>query len=116
MEQEDMSRCKDPTRLAAIANGDKTYEGNPCKAYGHTLRHTYSGGCVECDKIKLSKWRQTQSWKEYQRQYMEIYRNTDHGKEIMKKANTKYQRRKHDKDNQIHSETDISKNGIQGPK
>jgi len=34
--------------LKAVENGDSHYEGTPCEKYGHTLRYTSGGNCVEC--------------------------------------------------------------------
>ena len=37
-----------PKRAAAVANGERTYMGNPCQR-GHTgLRYSRNRGCVEC--------------------------------------------------------------------
>jgi len=37
-------------RQQAKENGDITYEGNPCKRKGHTLRYTLNSQCVQCGK------------------------------------------------------------------
>jgi hypothetical protein len=42
-------------RRKAIDNGDKTFEGKPCKKEGHTTRYTCDGKCVECKKAFSSK-------------------------------------------------------------
>ena len=51
------------TRKEAIANGDKTYTGKPCK-HGHTLKYTIACSCVECEK-------------EYQKEYQKEYRKNN---------------------------------------
>lgn len=38
-----------PRRKAAM-QGQRQYEGKPCKACGATLRYTSNAGCVECQK------------------------------------------------------------------
>ena len=38
-------------RQIALKNGDKFYEGKPCKKKGHTKRYTYDRRCVECKKV-----------------------------------------------------------------
>ena len=38
------------SRQIARKNGDKTYEGKPCKE-GHTKRYTWARQCVECKRI-----------------------------------------------------------------
>ena len=37
-------------RQIAIQNGDKTFEGRPCKKEGHTKRYTSNNKCIECHK------------------------------------------------------------------
>ena len=41
-------------RKTAIALGEKTYQGTPCKN-GHTTRSTYNNNCTECKKINTRK-------------------------------------------------------------
>ena len=38
-------------RQTAIQNGDKFYEGRPCKREGHTRRRTKDSTCLVCKKI-----------------------------------------------------------------
>ena len=38
-------------RQIAIQNGDKFYEGRPCKREGHTRRRTKDSTCLVCKKI-----------------------------------------------------------------
>jgi hypothetical protein len=35
-------------RLEAAKNGEKRYQGKPCKACGQTLRYTINSACVAC--------------------------------------------------------------------
>ena len=48
-------------REIAIKNGDRFYEGKPCKKAGHTKRYVNvknpnsHGGCVECSVIRHQK-------------------------------------------------------------
>ena len=43
------------SRQIAIKNGDKTFEGKPCKKEGHTTRYTRDGKCVECRRSRNIK-------------------------------------------------------------
>lgn len=36
-------------RWWSALDSSKTYEGTPCKKFGHTLRYVANGGCVECE-------------------------------------------------------------------
>ena len=44
------SKIRNSPRQIAIKNGDKFYEGNPCKK-GHTKKRTLDYACVECRRI-----------------------------------------------------------------
>jgi len=78
-------------RLNAINNGEKIYDGIPCKICGSTKKHVSSYSCVECnvkrnlpklyDKNLMSKYRT----KEKVQLYWE--NNKDKAKEIDKKYN-----------------------------
>jgi hypothetical protein len=45
-----------------------TFEGKPCKRYGHTTRYIINRGCVECDKLQQHENR------EYHRLYHKAWR------------------------------------------
>jgi len=60
----------------AIQNGDKTYEGRPCKKAGHTTRYTSNSNCVECKEVYGKKYRDDneQQIKENNKQYRITHR------------------------------------------
>jgi|TARA_Y100000310_G_C20164300_1_gene570642 hypothetical protein len=35
---------------------NKTYQGTPCRKYGHTERYKSNGACVVCISIRTNKW------------------------------------------------------------
>lgn len=35
-------------RMKAAAKGESTYEGQPCKTCGSTLRYTINASCISC--------------------------------------------------------------------
>ena len=43
-----MSRNKDTARAAALAAGEKTYIGRPCKQCGETVKYTSNHSCKQC--------------------------------------------------------------------
>ena len=45
-------RTPDPSRAAAIAAGDPTYNGQACKRCAGTLRYVSNWGCVTCNERK----------------------------------------------------------------
>jgi hypothetical protein len=57
-----------PGRDAAIAAGETTYAGAPCK-FGHTERFTASANCVECNKAALERDAEARRWSRRLRLY-----------------------------------------------
>jgi hypothetical protein len=49
------SKIRNSPRQIAKENGDKFYEGNPCKK-GHTKRRTLDYSCVECNLLWNLDW------------------------------------------------------------
>jgi hypothetical protein len=43
-------------RAEALARGDKTFQGAPCKRGGHLERYTSNGKCVMCQKATYAAW------------------------------------------------------------
>ena len=56
------------SRQIAIKNGDKSYEGRPCKK-GHTRRRTKDSTCLHCKKTGTETWNQTKANKALPRDY-----------------------------------------------
>jgi hypothetical protein len=48
--------------VKALADGKKTYIGQPCPA-GHTERRATTGNCVECESINAQKRKDRAKWK-----------------------------------------------------
>lgn len=43
-------------RRAVVRKNTKTYQGNPCRKYGHTEKYVSNNGCVMCYKINGKKY------------------------------------------------------------
>lgn len=69
-------------RKQAIENGEKTYNGVPCKKCGSTLKHVSSYSCVDCNvKRSLSKL--------YDEELMAQYRTKDKRKKYIEENKEK---------------------------
>ena len=69
-----MGRPKNLTRQKAIENGDKTYEGKPCKYCKRTERLIRNGRCVDYMKVGRGHWGDGPKHKAYQDKNREGFR------------------------------------------
>lgn len=78
-------------RKKAILNGEKTYDGIPCKCCGSTKKHVSSYSCVECNiKRNLHKLYNNELMSKYRtKEKVNLYweNNKDKAKEIDTKYN-----------------------------
>lgn len=73
--------------MTAKSKKAKTYEGAPCKRYGHTTRYVSSKACVACASI-LAKENPRPSTEEHKQKCREYYqKNKEH---LKAKANKRY--------------------------
>ena len=104
-------------RYIAIKNGDKSYEGKPCKE-GHTTRYVSTWECIECKKQyrldnREHNLKYFKQWhidnKEEQIQYR--IDNNEHIREIQKinKSKPEFKKRRNEQDNKRRQEDPVYK-------
>lgn len=62
-------------RREAKAAGLKYFRSSSCLRGHDNLRYTSDGKCVQCAKDRIAEFRQTDKYKDYQREYQARYRN-----------------------------------------
>lgn len=68
------------SRKESLEGGHKFYHGKPCRNCEGTLKYASMGTCVSCWK----EYRQSDKYKEYQKEYKKEYKKSDKFKEYQK--------------------------------
>ena len=118
--KESNRKYRDKRRGAAVS---KTYHGTPCKKYGHTLRYTKTGICVECCRVANAKrlaTRQTRqrqkAWRERNKDRVEAHnqRYYKNNKEQINKNAKDYKKRNRELINTISQKRRAAKSSADG--
>lgn len=92
-------------RKHAIANGDKHYDGTPCKNCGTIKKFVSSYGCVKCSEdrnIAARKTKNPKNHSRYEEDYVPVYNTKEY-------INEKAARYRADKRNQTPDDIDLEK-------